>query len=139
MLASKVSIMEITRKNLKLVFLIHFVLLMFAGISWGNQVRDIYPDILSHFTQHLSELDVCQPRVLPLPPDEHHQARRGGAHPDGAHRQRSLYWSRHPLDLPRGWRPPRQALERMVHVWRHHDHLQSDCEASDKFSTLHGF
>ena len=39
--------MEITRKNLKLVFLIHFVLLMFAGITWGNQVRDIYPDSLS--------------------------------------------------------------------------------------------
>ena len=34
--------MEITRKNLKLVFLIHFVLLMFAGITWGNQVRDTY-------------------------------------------------------------------------------------------------
>ena len=78
---------------------------------------------MSHLIQYFSELHVCKPRVLPLPRDEHHQTRRGGAHHDGTHRQRPLHHPRHPLDLACWRRDPRQVLERLVHVWCHHDHL----------------
>ena len=34
-----IILMEITRKNLKIVFIVHFFLLMFSGLTWGSQVR----------------------------------------------------------------------------------------------------